>query len=138
MEECEQHGHLIANQIGYHLFGRRMEREVLPCCGEKKIGYMADGTLAFGLLTGAFTPETTFLDWDWRHSGRAFGLPLFERESFLKELRVVEHLTGLATRHGKTMAQLAIAWAIGHPALTVALVGIRKPSELKENVQATT
>ena len=136
LEECEKHGHLAANQVGYHMFDRRMEREVLPYCREKKIGYMAYGTLAFGLLTGAFTPETTFLDWDWRHNGKAFGLPLFERDSFLKEIRVVERLKGLAARHGKTMAQLAIAWAIGHPALTVALVGIRKPSELKENVQA--
>ncbi len=75
LEECEKHGHLAANQVGYHMFDRRMEREVLPYCREKKIGYMAYGTLAFGLLTGAFTPETTFLDWDWRHNGKRSACP---------------------------------------------------------------
>lgn len=136
MEECERHGHLAANQVGYHLFDRRMESRVLPYCREQGIGFMAYGTLGFGLLTGAFTPETTFVDWDWRSRGKAFGLPLFERESFLKELKAVARMKALAADHGKTMAQLAIAWVLGHPAVSVALVGARKPSEVRENVQA--
>jgi hypothetical protein len=88
------------------------------------------------LLTGAFTPETTFVDWDWRSRGRAFGLPLFQRENFLKELQVVERLKTLAASYGKSVAQLAIAWVLGHPAVTVALVGMRNPRELQENIAA--
>jgi aryl-alcohol dehydrogenase-like predicted oxidoreductase len=136
MEECEQNGHLTANQVGYNLFDRRMEAAVLPYCLEKRIGFMAYGTLCYGLLTGAFTPETTFVDWDWRSKGKAFGLPLFERESFLKELRVVERLKTLAARYGKSVAQLAIAWTLGQPAVSVALVGMRNAKELRENVAA--
>lgn len=136
MEECQRHGSITANQVGYHLYDRRMERHVLPFCQEHGIGFMAYGTLAFGLLTGAFTPDTTFVDWDWRSRGKAFGLPLFEREHFLKELRVTARLQELAAQHGRTVAQLAIAWVLGHPALSVALVGMRNPRELKENVAA--
>ena len=80
MEECEKYGHLTANQVGYNLFDRRMEAEVLPYCQENSIGFMAYGSLGFGLLTGAFTPQTTFVEWDWRSKGNSFGLPLFERE----------------------------------------------------------
>ena len=136
MEVCEGVGHLAANQVGYNLFDRRMERTVLPYTQAHGIGFMAYGTLCYGLLTGAFTESTTFLDWDWRSSGRAFGLPLFQREQFLKELRVVERLKEIAARHGRSVAQLAIAWVLGHPAVTVALVGIRRSEELKENVAA--
>lgn len=136
MEACEQHGHLTANQVGYHMFDRRMESAVLPYCRAHKIGFMAYGTLGYGLLTGAFTPETTFVEWDWRSKGKAFGLPLFEQEHFVKELRVTERLSELAGRYGKTVAQLAIAWVLGHPAVTVALVGVRNPRELEENVAA--
>jgi aryl-alcohol dehydrogenase-like predicted oxidoreductase len=136
METCEQHGHLAANQVGYHMFDRRMEAAVLPYCLEHKIGFMAYGTLGYGLLTGALTPKTTFVDWDWRSKGKAFGLPLFEREDLVKELRVVDRLKALASDHGKTVAQLAIAWVLGHPAVTVALVGMRNVQELKENVAA--
>ena len=136
MDVCESVGHLTANQVGYNLFDRRMERAVLPYTQAHGIGFMAYGTLCYGLLTGAFTESTTFLDWDWRSSGRAFGLPLFRREPFLKELRVVGRLKEIAARHGRSVAQLAIAWVLGHPAVTVALVGIRRSEELKENVAA--
>jgi aryl-alcohol dehydrogenase-like predicted oxidoreductase len=136
MERCEQVGHLTANQVGYHLFDRRMEAEVLPYCLSKHIGFMAYGSLAFGLLTGAFTPQTEFVEWDWRSKGKAFGLPLFEREHFLKELRVTERLREFAADHGRTVAQLALAWVATHPAVSVALVGMRNERELAENVKA--
>ena len=136
MEECQEFGKLAANQVGYNLFDRRMESRVLSCCAEHRIGFMAYGTLGFGLLTGAFTPETSFVSWDWRSSGNAFGLPIFERYYFLRELRVVERLKPLAARYGKTVPQLAIAWDLRQPAVTVALVGARKPSEVEENVKA--
>ncbi len=136
MDVCERVGHMAANQVGYNLFDRRMEKAVLNCCAEYGIGFMAYGTLGFGLLTGAFTPDTTFVDWDWRSSGIAFELPLFKRENFLKELRVVARLQELAARHEKSVAQLAIAWVLDNPAVTVALVGMRNIKELDENVAA--
>ena len=136
LETCQQHGSLAANQVGYHMFDRRMEKEVLPYCLEHKIGFMAYGTLAFGLLTGAFTPETTFAENDWRSHGSAFGLPLFEREYFLKELEVGKRLAELAKGYGKSLAQLAIAWVLGNEAVSVALVGMRNEKELKENIVA--
>jgi aryl-alcohol dehydrogenase-like predicted oxidoreductase len=136
MDVCERVGHLAANQVGYHMFDRRVERAVLPYCQEHGIGFMAYGTLGFGLLSGAFTPETTFVDWDWRASGRAFGLPLFEREHFAKELRVVDRLKTLAADHGRSVAQLAIAWVLGQPAVSVALVGMRNVGELDDNAAA--
>ena len=136
MDACEKAGHLTANQVGYNLFDRRVERAVLPYCQEHGVGFMAYGTLGFGLLTGAFTPETTFVDWDWRSSGRAFGLPLFQKEHLLKELKVVKRLQELAAHYDKTVAQLAIAWVLSHPAATVALVGMRNIKELEENVVA--
>ncbi|MCB0085444.1 MAG: aldo/keto reductase [Caldilineaceae bacterium] len=136
MDECQQVGSLTANQVGYHLYDRRMEKEVLPYCRANGIGYMAYGTLGFGLCTGAFTPETTFVDWDWRSRGNAFGLPLFQRENFLKEIKVTNRLKELAAGYGKSVAQLAIAWVLGNPAVTVALVGMRNEKELQENVAA--
>lgn len=137
METCRQHGSLAANQVGYNLFDQRMDKEVLPYCLEHNIGFMGYGSLGFGLLTGAFTPETTFAKNDWRSYMPAFGLPLFEREYFLKELKVGKRLAELADGYGKSLAQLAIAWVLGNPAVSVALVGMRNEQELNENVAAT-
>ena len=136
MKECEQTGHLAANQVGYHMFDRRMESAVLPYCLESNTGYMAYGSLGFGLLSGAFTPETTFVDWDWRSSGKAFGLPLFTGDHFAKEIKVAERLKAVAAAHDKSLPQLAIAWVLGNQAVSVALVGMRNEHELQENVAA--
>ena len=136
LAESVRHGGLAANQVGYHLFDRRVESAVLPYCRAQGIGFMAYGTLAFGLLSGAFTPGMRFVDWDWRSRGDAFGLPLFEREPFLRALRAVERLKALAADYGKSVAQLAIAWLLGQPGVTVALVGMRNERELSENVAA--
>ena len=136
LEECQKHGDLAVNQVGYHMYDRRMEAEVLPWCAENNVGYMAYGSLGFGLLTGAFTSDTTFGVGDWRARGNAFDLPLFEREPFLDRLRVTSRLVDLAADHDRSVAQLAIAWVLGNEAVSVALVGMRDEHELRENVEA--
>ena len=96
MTACQEQGRLAANQIGYNLFDRRVESAVLPYCLEQGIGFMAYGSLGFGLLSGGLKPDTVFAENDWRGKGMAFGLPLFERENYLKELRVTERLKEVA------------------------------------------
>ena len=120
------------------MFDQRMEKSILPYCQEKKIGFMGYGTLGFGLLTGAFTPQTTFADNDWRKwkGGDAFWLPLFKNENFLRELKVGKRLAELAAGYGKSLPQLAIAWALRNEVVSVALVGMRNEQEMKQNVEA--
>ena len=77
LDYCRQITDVAVNQVGYHLLDRRMQRSVLPYCLEHNVGFMAYGTLGFGLLTGAFTPDHTFEAGDWRGGGIAFGLPFF-------------------------------------------------------------
>ena len=115
MEECEQYGHIAANQVGYNMFDRRMESRVLPWCQANGVGYMAYGSLGFGLLTGAFSADHTFEEGDWRRSGVAFNLPLFQDEHFRKEVEVTNRLVELADGYDKTVAQLALAWVLDHP-----------------------
>ena len=54
----------------------------------------------------------------------------------MKEIGVTARLAELAAEHGKSVAQLAIAWVLGNEAVSVALVGMRDEHELKENVAA--
>ncbi|MHB1133460.1 MAG: aldo/keto reductase [Chloroflexota bacterium] len=136
LEECERHGHLAANQVGYNLFDRRMEAAVLPYCQRHGIGFMAYGSLGFGLLGGNLKPDNQFVDWDWRAKGMAFGLPTLGGENFARNLRVVERLRDLAAQYGKTVAQLGIAWVLSNPAVSVALAGIRNSKEIAEDIGA--
>ena len=125
---------LVASQIGYHIFDRRCEENILPFAKEHGMGVMVYGPLAHGLLTGTFTKDTEFADDDWRKSREAFGLPLYEGEHFERNLRIVDRLKEIAAANGKTVAQLAIAWVLSNPAITVALCGARKPAEIIDDV----
>jgi len=137
MEECQRHGTIVANQVGYHMFDRRMESRVLPWCMANGVGFMSYGSLAFGLLTAAFEPDHQFDESDWRRNGTAFNLPLFEGERFRQEVEIANRLAELADGYGKTCAQLGIAWVLDHPGVSCALVGMRNERELEENVAAT-
>lgn len=136
VQECLKTRRVDVAQYGYHMFDRRMERSIFPICREHKIGVMAYGSLAHGLLTGAFTPQTTFEASDWRSRGGAFGLRLFAPENFATNLAVVEELKTLAAEHGKSVADLALRWVLSNPVVSVALVGFRKPAEVEQNMGA--
>ena len=139
MDYCLKYSDIVANQVGYHMFDQRMEKSIIPYCKEQNIGFMGYGTLGYGLLTGAFNPETTFAANDWRtwKKGDAFWLPLFKNENFIRELKVGEKLAELAKDYGRSLPQLAIAWVLRNEGVSVALVGMRNENELKQNVEAT-
>jgi myo-inositol catabolism protein IolS len=128
-------------QYGWNMFDRRMQREILPYCEKNGIGFMAYGSLAFGLLTGTFTEDHDFGGTDWRArqgnmgSIKMFGA-LFGPEKFKDNVRAVEELKGIAARYGKSLPQLALRWAISHPAVSTALVGCRNIAEVEDNAGA--
>jgi aryl-alcohol dehydrogenase-like predicted oxidoreductase len=118
------------------MFDRRQEQETFPTCLEHGIGVMGYGSLAHGLLTGAFTATTSFgeASRDWRGGGVAFGQPIFRGENFKKNVAVVERLRReVAEPRGVSVSQLALAWVLGNPAISTALVGARTPAEVDAN-----
>ncbi len=128
-------------QCGWNLFDRRMGREILPYCAGNGIGVMGYGPLAYGMLTGTFSEEMEFSQDDWRAGRGNMGVinltrTLFGPRYFVRNVRAVEELKGIAAGHGKTVAQLALRWATTHPAMSVALAGCRNSKEVEENVAA--
>ena len=128
---------IVADQLGYHMLDRRHGEAIIPYCREHGLGVMAYGSLAHGMLTGAFTAETRFDDDDWRiRTGHAFGLPLFLGDHFAANVAAVDRLKPLARRAGVTLPQLALRWVLREPAVTTALVGCRNPEEVDAAVAA--
>ncbi|NND67292.1 MAG: aldo/keto reductase, partial [Halioglobus sp.] len=48
-----------------------------------------------------------------------------------------ERVAEIAEKHGCKPAQIAIAWLLGKPGVTAPVVGVSKPSQIEELVQAT-
>ena len=61
---------------------------------------------------------------------------LFGAEAFPRNLQVVEELKGLAQKYGRSLPQLALRWAISHPAVSTSLVGCRSVAEVEDNAGA--
>src|SRR5262249_22995116 len=135
MAECMRTRRVDVIQVGYHMLDRRQERETFPYCQTHGIGVMGYGSLGHGLLTGAFTAATTFDPArDWRGNGVAFGQPIFRGENFATNLRVIDRLRReVAEPRGVPLSQIALAWVLGHPAVSTALVGARTPAEVDAN-----
>jgi aryl-alcohol dehydrogenase-like predicted oxidoreductase len=142
IDTCIQHQRIDVVQYGWHLFDRRMQRDVFPYCADNNVGVMAYGSLAFGLLSGTFTAETTFDKTDWRSraGGNMAGMRLFDalfgEDAFPRNLQVVDELKGLAERHGRSLPQLALRWATSNPVVSTALVGCRNVAEVEDNAGA--
>ena len=134
MAESRETSPIITNQIGYHIFDRRPEAEVMPFVRENEMGIMAYGSLSHGLLTGTWNADKTFSDDDWRRGGANFGINSWGPENLAANVAVVEKLKVIAADHGKTIPQLAIAWVLANEAVSVALAGSVTPSEATDNI----
>jgi myo-inositol catabolism protein IolS len=141
IEACMSARRVDVVQYGWNMFDRRMQRDIFPCCEEHGIGFMAYGSLAFGLLTGTFTEDMQFASDDWRaRQGKMGSIKMFAAifgpESFPRNVRAVDELKGIAARYGRSLPQLALRWAISNPVVSTALVGCRTVGEVEDNVGA--
>jgi myo-inositol catabolism protein IolS len=141
IERCMRLRRIDVVQYGWNMFDRRMQTEIFPYCAAQKIGVMAYGSLAYGMLSGTFHAGMQFEESDWRSKGGMLGnlnlfRTLFGPEQFARNLAAVDELKHLAARYGKTLPQLALRWTLSHPAVSTALVGFREPAEVMENLGA--
>ena len=79
IEACMAVRRVDVVQYGWNMFDRRMQTEILPYCDEHGIGFMAYGSLAFGLLTGTLHRGHDFGSADWRaRQGKMGAIKMFD------------------------------------------------------------
>jgi aryl-alcohol dehydrogenase-like predicted oxidoreductase len=120
-------------QPRYSLLHREVEDEILPFVAQENIGVIAYSPMASGLLTGAMTRERIAGlpadDWRKRH-------PDFQEPALSRNLKLVSLLRTIGKRRGHTPAEIAIAWVLNNPAVTGAIVGARRPDQVRGVVGA--
>jgi aryl-alcohol dehydrogenase-like predicted oxidoreductase len=138
IERCESIRHVDSLQPHFSMLHLR-HRDLIRWCGERGIGVVCYGPLAYGLLTGAITIETEFDESDWR-SGERWGVRyygyMFAPGKKERSLAVTEALRGIAERLGRTVGQVALAWVVLQPGVTAAIAGSRSPEHVRENAEA--
>lgn len=131
LRRCLGVRHVDSLQPVYNLFQREIEAELVPFCQAHGIGILAYSPLAKGMLTGKYSHTAVFPPDDERAR-----LPSHQGDEWRAALARVERLTALAHAWEVTTGQLAIAWVLAQPAITVALVGAKSVRQVEENVGA--
>ena len=136
LRRAESLGPVTSLQPPYHLLRREIEAEVLPYSLDHNIGVLAYSPMASGLLSGAMTREriATLPDDDWRKSKN----PNYQEPRLTRNLQLVELLADVGKPHGKSPGEVAIAWVLSHRAVTAAIVGARRPGQMKGIIGAST
>jgi aryl-alcohol dehydrogenase-like predicted oxidoreductase len=130
LDKCERIRHVDSLQPPYSLLRREAEADLLPWCERQGTGVVCYSPMQAGLLSGSFDVNRLAPD-DWRRRS-----PMFQEPQLGQNLALVERLRPIAERRGKTVGQLAIAWTLMNPAVTAAIVGARRPSQVDTNVGA--
>ena len=131
IKACSQYAKIISLQPEYSLLAREIEKETAPLCIENNIGIIAYSPLSSGVLTGKYDKNTKFKDW----RGKGI-IGTFAGEGYTKNISKVDMLKVIALEEGKTCGQVAINWVLRQPGLTTALVGVKNPVQMKENLKS--
>ena len=124
---------VVCEQPPYSMLSRGVEADVLPTCQRHGLGVLAWAPLSGGWLSGrwrAGAPAT---------SSRIDRVPArydVSLPSNQRKLAAVEQLAVLAESVDLTLVQMAVAFVIGHPAVTAAIIGPRRLEHLDDYLAA--
>ena len=129
IQQCLAIRHVDSLQPEFSML-TRANGDLIRWCGEQGIGVVSYAPLAYGLLTGAITAETSFAAGDWRGQEQEDEGPFTDLP---RSLATVDRLRPVADRLGISLADLALAWNVHQPGVTAAIAGSRNPEHVRAN-----
>ncbi len=122
---------LLIHQPRYSMLDRWVEGGLTDALRREKVGMIAFGPLAGGVLTGKYLggiPADSRAGHDPRY---------LKPEAITQDkLQKVRALSDIALARGQTLSQLALSWVLRDEVVTSALIGASRPEQLTENVRA--
>jgi voltage-dependent potassium channel beta subunit len=126
---------IVSNQPQYNMIWRVIESELIPLSTAEGIGQIVWSPIAQGVLTGKYLPGAAPPAGSRATDERGSG---FVTRYLTDEiLGKVQLLKPVADQAGLTLAQLAVAWTLQHPAVSAAIIGATRPEQVRENARAS-
>lgn len=122
---------LLIHQPRYSMLDRRVEGGLTDLMRREKVGLIAFGPLAGGVLTGKYLGGIP-------KDSRAGHDPRYLKPESITEatLAKVRALSSVAAARGQSLSQLALSWVLRDEVVTSALIGASKPEQVVENAGA--
>jgi len=121
----------LIHQPSYSILNRWVEPHLLAELERQGMGCIVFSPLAQGLLSGKYLQD---IPADSRAAKPHGFLKAAQIDSAM--LAKIRGLDAIARARGQTLAQMAIAWVLRQPAVTSALIGASRVSQIEECVRA--
>lgn len=128
LKEANKDGHVDVLQSHYNLLHRDAEQDLLPYTQEYGISFVPYFPLASGLLGGKYKQGDTFSD--IRKND-----PLFQGETFAKNLEKVDKVRQIANAKGVEVAHVVLAWYLTVPSIDALIPGAKRPEQIVSNLE---
>ncbi|MEK3769872.1 aldo/keto reductase [Paenibacillus sp. FSL R5-0887] len=128
LKEANKDGHVDVLQSHYNLLHRDAEQDLLPYTQEHGISFVPYFPLASGLLGGKYKQGDTFSD--IRKND-----PLFQGETFAKNLEKVDKVRQIANAKGVEVAHVVLAWYLTVPSIDALIPGAKRPEQIVSNLE---
>ena len=124
----------VSQQIYLSLQERSAEYEIVPAAIDQGLGLLIWSPLAGGWLSGKYrraqaAPEGS------RHATAWDEPPIYDEDKLYDTIEAVVEVAGA---HGRSPAQVALAWLLARPGITSVIVGARTEQQLADNLEAAT
>ncbi len=128
---CENLARFECMQPMYNLVKRQAEVELLPLAQSEGIGVIPYSPLGGGLLTGKYSTTQK------PDMGRIVENSMYnKRYGPQRYYEIAEAFTQHAQEQGQHPVTLAVAWVMGHPAVTAPIIGARNVAQLEPALAA--
>ena len=124
----------VSMQNHYNLIYREEEREMNVYCERHGIALTPWSPLARGMLTGSYKGSL-----EGGTTSRSKGADKSRTEALYRGERnfeIIDRVVEIAKKHGKTPAQIALAWLCSKPVVTAPIVGVSRVEQLLQLVES--
>ena len=125
----------VSMQNHYNLIYREEEREMNPYCIKTGVALTPWSPLARGILAGSYKGG-----FDQGSTDRSKGGDRERTEGLYRgmmDFEITDRVAQVAEKHGKSPAQIAVAWLLSKPGVVAPIVGVSRISQLEDLVAAT-
>lgn len=113
-------------ELIYNLFEQEPAAQLLPEAERNGVGVVVRVVFDEGALTGKFTEQTRFEEGDFRNN-------YFAGDRLARTVRRVQEIKKDLRDSGYTLPQVAVKFALAHPAVSTVIPGMRNVSQVEQN-----
>ena len=126
----------VTLQPQYSLLAREIEWEIVPAAMDAGLGLLPWSPLGGGWLSGKYRRDERQAGATRLGEDPDRGMEAYDRRSSDRTWRVIEAVQKVAEDRGSSMAEVALAWVTGRPAVSSTILGARTTDQLQANLRA--